>query len=380
MDKSEKTARAEERRLKIRRKYAGWSIKAVALIISASLLGFLFSVFPPTRTLGDLLIGGFRSGVLGSGLKQQALTTEQVSEKVRPSVVGIIQYRDGIARETGEGSGIVLTGSGLIVTNNHVVEGSSRLTVVTYDGKKHPARIVGTDVRMDVAVIKINSDSLKPAEFGDSRTLKVGQQVVAVGNPSGVRLAGTVTQGIVSALNRRIDVGNGPVELIQTDAAINPGNSGGALANMYGQIIGINSAKIAQTGFEGIGFSIPITDVKAIIASLIKYGYVQNRVKFGFECSEVDAAVSQATGLPRGIYVCRVEPGGPAALSGIHSDDVITAIDGVKCETLDIFITERDRHKPGDRVTLTIARRDVQKPINIQIELKQDGGKGSENG
>ena len=306
-----------------------------------------------------------------------SLTTEQAAAKILPCIVGIIQYRQGSLSETGEGSGIIMSADGRIITNHHVIEGANRLEVVMQNGTKYQASVVGSDTRTDLAVVKIPASKLKFAQFGNSDQSKVGEQVIAVGNPSGIQLAGSVTQGIISALNRNVDVGNGPMNLIQTDAAINPGNSGGALVNMYGQVIGINSAKIAQTGYEGLGFSIPINTAKPVIDSILRYGYVEGRVKFGLNCKPIDSFTAQFNGIPTGVYIDFVEPGSSAYINGVLADDIITAINGIAVDDADSLIIERDKHKAGDEVTLTVYRRSTKATLTIKIALMEDRGAAS---
>lgn len=306
--------------------------------------------------------------------RAQPMTTEQVAEKIRPSIVGVVQYQKGAVSAYGEGSGIVISSDGYIVTNNHVIDGAYKLEVVTAQGKRYSAKAVGSDARTDLAVVKIAATSLAAAELGDSTKCRVGDQVVAVGNPSGLQLAGSVTSGIISAIDRDIDVGNGPMNLLQTDAAINPGNSGGALADMYGRVIGINSAKIAQAGYEGIGFSIPMASAKPIIESIIKYGYVKDRVKLGLSCRMLDKMTASANHLPSGAYVEYVDPKCGAAAGGVKPDDIITAIDGVNVASTGDLITERDRHKPGEKVVLTVYRRATMNSLLLYVALSEDRG------
>ncbi len=302
------------------------------------------------------------------------LTTEQVAAKICPSIVGIVQYQKGAVLESGEGSGIIISSDGYIVTNNHVIDGAYKLEVVCSNGKRYNAKAVGSDARTDLAVVKISGSDFKAASFGNSAKCRVGQQVVAIGNPSGIKLAGSVTQGIISAINRDIDVGNGPMSLIQTDAAINPGNSGGALVNMNGQVIGINSAKIAQQGYEGIGFSIPISSASPIINSIIKYGYVKGRVRLGVSCHTIDAMTANMNNVPRGVYIEHVDPKSSAAANGLKSDDIITAVNGVYVTSTDALIRLRDNQKPGDTVTLTIYRRKTCGTLIINVKLLEDRG------
>lgn len=214
----------------------------------------------------------FGGGSAGSGRETKALTisgrpsfagarltAESAARKILPSIVGVIQYRGSSANETGEGSGVIMSSDGLIITNYHVISGAGRLEAVTRVGKRYPASVTGFDTRTDLAVIKINAKGLCRAEFGDSSGCRVGEAVIAAGNPSGMMLAGSVTQGIISALDRYVDIGSGPMKLIQTDAAINPGNSGGPLIDERGRVLGINTMIVQNT--EGIGFAIPVTTV-----------------------------------------------------------------------------------------------------------------------
>lgn len=320
-----------------------------------------------------LLAGALTAGALRYA-RTRPFSTEQVAAQVRPSVVGVVQYRKDMLREAGEGSGIILSANGLIATNCHVVSGASRLVVVCADGKRYEAKLVGADARTDLAVVRIAAAHLRAARLGDSDGCRVGEQVVAIGNPSGLQLAGSVTKGIISAVNRDIDVGNGPMNLLQTDAAINPGNSGGALVDMNGRVIGINSAKIAQVGFEGIGFSIPVSTARPVLESLIRYGYVKGRVKFGITCRAIDALTARAENLPAGLYVASVEAGGSAASHGVKPGDIITALDGAATPTAEALIRERDQHRPGDIVFLTLYRPSTFGMVAAPVTLQEDRG------
>ncbi len=285
------------------------------------------------------------------------LTTVQIASKVRPSVVGIAQYS---AQDTftpsGEGSGIVINTDGYIVTNAHVVAGSTGINVELDNGETYSARLIGIDAKTDLAVIKIEAPGLIAAEFGNSDTVEVGETVVAIGNPGGSTLAGSVTQGIVSAVNRMIKDGGYSSSFIQTDAAINPGNSGGALVNEYGQVIGINSSKIAAVDYEGIGFAIPISEAKPVIDQLMAYGYVKGRTKIGISGVEINQTLSQINSIPVGIYIQSVDPTSDLAGKNIRQGDIITAIDGTKIETFDDVSAFLKTKVPGDSVTLTLYR------------------------
>ena len=304
--------------------------------------------------------------------KSAVLTTEQAAVKILPCIVGIVQYRQGSLNETGEGSGIVMSADGKIITNYHVIEGASRLEVVMPGGKKYQATVIGSDARTDLAVIKVSAKKLKFAQFGNSDQSKVGEQVIAVGNPSGLQLAGSVTQGIISALNRNVDVGNGPMNLIQTDAAINPGNSGGALVNMYGQVIGITSSKIEATGYEGMGFAIPINTAQPIINSIIKYGYVTGRVKIGISVEEYTG--STAYGYPSGLRIVSIDSSSDAASKGLQENDIITKINGISVTSYDQFYQEESKYKAGQTITLTVFRYTNKSTLTYKVTLAEDKG------
>lgn len=313
-------------------------------------------------------------------INSKPVSTQEIARNVTPSIVGVVQYKRGSLSETGEGSGIIMSGDGYIITNNHVVEGADRLQVVTSDKKKFEAKLIGTDMRTDLAVIRITATGLNVAKLGDSSKCKVGDQVIAIGNPSGLTLAGSVTQGIISAIDRDIDVGNGPMNLIQTDAAINPGNSGGALINTKGEVIAINSAKIAQQGYESIGFSIPISFAHPIIDNIIQNGYVKGRVKFGMKCTMIDESTCKNEKIPKGVYVVEVDPESDAAKNGVIKDDIITAINNKQITTTSEMITERDKYKPNETVTLTIYRRKTMGTIICNVKLIEDTGSSKTTG
>lgn len=312
-------------------------------------------------------------------IKNRSLTTEQVASRICPCVVGVVQYKNDGVTENGEGSGIVFTSDGYIVTNNHVVEGSDKIEVVSSSGKRYTALKIGRDARTDLAVIKIKANGLKTASFGNSAVCRVGEKVVAIGNPSGLKLAGSVTQGIISAVNRDIDVGNGPMNLLQTDAAINPGNSGGALVDMKGMVIGINSAKISGQGYEGIGFSIPISSARPIIENLIKYGYVKGRVRMGLNCRIIGDVTAKANSIPAGAFVEYVDPKSGAASSGIKAGDIITMLGNKRVTSTSTLLTERDKHKPGEFVTVTVYRRITSGTLIFNLKLTEDKGVYSSN-
>ncbi len=312
------------------------------------------------------------------------LSTTAIASKVRPSVVGIVSYVRGISLEPiSQGSGVIMTEDGYIITNAHVLMNSDNskvvdgIKVVLYNEEEYTAEIVGVDVSTDLAIIKASTnDKFPQAEFGESDKLKVGETVIAIGNPTGIQLAGSVTKGIVSALNRNIQRGYS-TEFIQTDAAINPGNSGGALVNTYGQIVGINSSKISSTAIEGIGFSIPISQAKPIIDDLIKYGYVTNRVKLGITFTKVDSILAKLNDIPTGIRIVEVDKNSSIYEKGIRIGDIITELDNKKIQDDNDIIDILKTKKPGDNLNISVLRittTNQQKNFKVDINLEEDKG------
>lgn len=327
-----------------------------------------------------------------SNSEQQEITgemsTEDIAEKVLPSIVGIVVYTQDSAEnaiEYGSGSGIVLTSDGYIVTNAHVIlqENTTagkttpvdKVDVYLYNGEVCSAKIVGADTRTDLAVLKISKQNLVAAEFGDSTVLKVGEKAVAIGNPTGLTLASSVTQGIISGVNRNITVGTSSYTMncIQTDAAINPGNSGGALVNKYGQVVGINSSKIAQTEYEGIGFAIPMDEAKPIIDNLIADGYVTDRVRIGITFTSIPGSMGDLLGVPAGLRVISVDESTDAYKKGVAAGDIITELDGISVVELSDVSAILEKKTPGDEVKLTIYReRNGKKTLTVTVVLQED--------
>lgn len=260
---------------------------------------------------------------------------QQIAQLITPSVVGIETMANaGIKgmQTLGQGSGIIMTEDGYIVTNAHVINGSTQIIVILNDETEYEATIVGSDSKTDLAVLKIDAKGLPYAEFGDSSQAQVGEEVVAIGNAAG--LANTVTNGIISALDRDVySETSYALKCIQTNAAINPGNSGGALINMYGQVIGINSAKLVSTNYEGLGFAIAISEAEPVINELISNGYVAGRVRIGIGYDLISKLTAQMYNAEEGIYVMQIDETAPVAESGLEVYDIITYMNGVR--TLD---------------------------------------------
>ncbi len=300
----------------------------------------------------------------------------QAAKKVGPAVVGITNkafVRDFFNRvqltEGGTGSGVIYSKDGLIATNNHVVEGAQEIVVSLPNGKTYPGRVLGADAATDLAVVKIDTkEPLTVAEFGNSDDILVGEPAIAIGNPLELEFRGTVTAGVISALNRSIDLGDRKFKLIQTDAAINPGNSGGALVNADGQVIGINSAKVAASGVEGIGFAIPINEAKPILAELEKDGRIA-RPFIGV--SLVDKELSSKYGinvdLHNGLYVMKVYQGGPAWRAGIRSGDIITKYNGKAVDNVADLREMINASGMGAVVPITVLRGDETSEVSVTL-------------
>ena len=286
----------------------------------------------------------------------------ETAKRVGPAVVGItseVYDRDIFNRnvEVGQnvGSGVIFDKKGYIVTNNHVVGNNRQVNVALSDGQVVTGKVIGTDSVTDLAVVKIpGSDKLPVAEFGNSDSLQPGETAVAIGNPLGLEFRGTVTVGVISALNRTLDDVEQQIKLIQTDAAINPGNSGGALCTADGKVIGINSAKIAKAGVEGMGFAIPINQVKVIVSQLINNGHV-TRPYLGLY--GIDKTLAARNGISwghnGGIYVYKIADGSPLDGSDIVRGDYIMQINGKATNSLSELRNVMMNYKPGDKVTIT---------------------------
>lgn len=279
-------------------------------------------------------------------------------------------------KREGSGSGVIISTDGYIVTNNHMVDGADELTVTLNDNKEYSARIIGTDKTTDLALIKISATNLPAMPIGDSDKLKVGEWVLAVGNP--FNFNSTVTAGIVSAKARSLGA-NGIESFIQTDAAINSGNSGGALVNTRGELVGINAMLYSQTGsYSGYGFAIPTTIMNKVVADLKKYGVVQRGV-LGVSATDVnkyfDSQKEQGKevdlGTMEGVYVAKVDEDGSAAEAGIKEGDVIIAVDGKKVVKMSEFQEYLTNKRPGDKVTVTYLRKKQKKTATITLKNEQ---------
>ncbi|MCI8501892.1 MAG: trypsin-like serine protease [Oscillospiraceae bacterium] len=316
-----------------------------------------------------------------SAVTDGPLSVPQVAAKVKPSVVGVVTYtKESGLKAAGEGSGIIMTSDGYIITNEHVIRGAEAIKIVLENGDEFEASVVGADSKADLAVVKIEKENLTAAEFGDSTKLVTGETVIAIGNPGGLKYAGSVTQGIVSATNRLVasskDSGY-TVACIQTDAAINPGNSGGALVNVYGQVVGINSSKIVATGYEGIGFSISINEAKPIIDDLLAFGYVKDRVKIGITVTPIDEVLAKMYGIPEGLRIVLIEETSDALQKGLQVGDIITKVDGTLMTGFGDLSSILKEKKAGDSITLDVYRQisdSTGRTFSATLKLQEDRG------
>jgi serine protease Do len=304
-----------------------------------------------------------------------------IAQKCSPSIVGVtVKYVTqtifGTLDDAGsEGSGIIYSSDGYIITNYHVIAAALSNSTATIDitlpnqEESISATIVGSDKVSDLALLKIDKTGLTAAEFGKSSDTKVGELAVAIGNPLGLNFAGSVTVGYISAINRKITTDGRTYNLIQTDAAINSGNSGGALVNSKGQVIGINSIKVQETGVEGLGFALPIDDVKPIIEELLTNKKI-SRPYIGLSGFNLDSKTAERNDLVAGVYVQTVGANTPAQKSGIKSGDIITAIDGQSIETMEKLNEIKNTKKVGDKVKLKIYRQ--KQNIDVEVTLEED--------
>ena len=284
------------------------------------------------------------------------LSVEEIAEKVTPSIVAVVSESGELYGKSSTGSGVILSSDGYIVTNYHVIEDGTSVRVILDNGLDYLSAVIGYDRKTDIAVLKISAPELQSAELGNSDELKQGALAVAIGNPFGLELQGTVTQGCVSAINRNVSVGSNTMTLIQTDASINPGNSGGALVNKYGQVIGINSVKLGISYYEGLGFAIPINTVKPIVEELIQYGYIKGRPALGIAGTSISARAAAFYGIPQGVLVSKVYSASDAFLKGICEGDIIIRINDTRVYSSEDISLVLNNMSADDIVTADVSR------------------------
>jgi len=314
----------------------------------------------------------------------EALTNQQIIEKGKPGVVGILVESEVYSfgrtyTQQSVGSGFIVTVDGYIITNAHVVEGATKITVIMHDKSEHEATLVGEDALSDVAVVKIEKNDLPAVELGNSDELVQGDPVIAIGTPAGIEFAGTATHGMISAINRDVKItdyyGNTTktMTVIQIDAPINSGNSGGPLFDRFGRVIGMNSLKLGN-GFEGMGFALPINGVISIANELMENGevierpdgdFVTGKAYLGIEFYEVTEAQAKYYDIPEGVLVYQLTPGGAALKAGIRRGDIIIGFNGKEIKNAENLTEEINKVKPGDKVTVRVDRGGE----NIDVEV-----------
>ena len=366
---------------------------AVALVLAA-VMGFAGGyvgsqmngskvVIQQVAPSGSSSSSGSDSSITSASASGSSLTTEQVADLVSPSVVVITTEQVVYSQwswygqsqvESGAGSGVIISSDGYILTCAHVVSGASNITVSIGD-KDYPATLVGEDTTSDIAVVKVDATGLTPATVGNSDNLKVGESVMAVGNPLG-ELGGTVTSGIVSALNRSVTIqgtsSTNTMSLIQMDASVSPGNSGGGLFNMNGELIGLVNAKSSSSDAEGLGFAIPINDAIQVAQDLLENGYVSGRPYMGITYIAVTDAqtAAQLNVNAYGVYVVDVVQGGPADKAGLKAGDRIVSIDGTEIAQKDDLGTLMQQHTAGDTLSITVARDGQMQTVSLTLGEK----------
>ena len=374
--------RPGQRRSKDKMPKSKAGLRYVAVLLCGMMVGggiFSLGAVIPRNTQAQQQTNAVQSAALQVSTENasQELSTVDIAKKAGPSVVGVINKQQTVSywgeqtETTGSGSGIIIRSDGYIITNQHVIDGATSVTVILNNNEEYEASIIGEDSKTDLAVIKIKADNLTAAEIGKSSELEVGEKAVAIGNPLGQEFAGSVTEGVISALNRTMSVEGRQYTLIQTDAAINPGNSGGALVNSRGQVIGINSVKISSSELEGMGCAIPIDDAMKVIDELMEYGYVKGRPSIGIATREITALTARRYGLMEGVYIAQVSEGSGAEKAGLQTGDIIIGTDGKEVKTIDELNEARDAHQAGENITLTIVRNNANK-MQISVTLGEE--------
>ena len=314
---------------------------------------------------------GIRMRLLPSG--ETELTLQEIYAKCVPSIVAVTAYTD-VEKDDQYywGTGIILTRDGYIVTNSHVVEGTCRAKVTLFDDREFDVKLVGYDKRSDIAVLKIDAADLTPAEFCDGDSLTVGDRAVAIGNPLGREFRSTMTEGIISGIDRDISYNGTTLTLLQTSAPINEGNSGGPLINMYGQVIGITNMKMSNSAgvtIEGVGFAIPSRTVKSMADSIMSVGKVTGRPALGLTLGPVPDSAREQYTLPEGLYVSAVSEGSDCKAKGITAGDVVTAVNGSRVTTTQQVTDVIQTLSVGDTLVLTVYRKDTDTYFDVTVAL-----------
>lgn len=376
-----------DQQLKKKRPGTKKTLAAVALVLVCALAGVGGGVLGAAlmrSTSGPVVYKAVQSdgstSASTTAASGDALTIAQIAEKVKPSVVEVTTssvQTNGIFAQyvtEGAGSGVIISEDGYILTNNHVIEGQSSIKVTTSDGQEYDATVVGTDDKTDIAVLKIEASGLTPAVIGDSDSLVVGETAVAVGNPLG-ELGGTVTDGIISALDREVTVEGKNMTLLQTSAAVSPGNSGGGLFNEKGELVGIVNAKSGGDNVEGIGFAVPINTAMEVAEQLIANGYVSGRPAMGIQVIAItDLQTAMQAGVSQlGVYVQSVDPGSAAEQAGLQVGDLFVSVDGTAVSTTSDVTAVLDEHQVGDVIEVQVVRDKQVLSLNVTLQEKTAG-------
>ena len=305
---------------------------------------------------------------VSTATQDNGLSLQEIYAKNIDSVVSITCQ---LSRGSSSGTGVIFSSQGYIVTNHHVIEDARAITVLLTDERQLEAKVIGADSASDLAVLYVEGEDLIAAEFGDSTQLRVGDSVAAIGDPLGSELRGTLTNGIVSAINRDVSVGGRTMTLIQTNAAINSGNSGGPLINCYGQVIGINTLKISDSassaGVEGLGFAIPSATVKEIVDQLIDQGYVSGRPSLGISGESVSNFYQHYYRMPAGLYITYIESDSDAAAKGIVTGDILLSLGEIRITSEEDLVSALYNLNPGDSVTAIIYRYGMQYQVDLTL-------------
>ena len=350
-------------------------LTVIAALLLSVLSSFLTAMVVSRNSQQKIII--YQSENSGETVVIEQPDYTQLVEKVKDSVVEV--YTEAVTYNAyfgnyvteGAGSGVIISTDGYIVTNNHVINGASSIYVTLANGEKYNAQLVATDVKSDLAVIKIDAKDLQAAVLGNSETIKVGQNAVAIGNPLGT-LGGTVTAGIISGLSREVTIDRIPMTLMQINVAISPGNSGGGLFNTNGELIGVVNAKSVSENVEGIGFSIPVDVVKDVATQLIQQGYVTGRAQIGISCISIDSmqkAWNYGTN-SFGVLVKEVTDDNAKA-GGLQENDLIVAVDNTQISSFSDLQTALFSYTAGDEVVLTVFRNNEQLKINVTLSQKK---------
>lgn len=338
--------------------------------------------------------GGYYFGISSSNINtptvdlaskpeaENALTASQVYNNISPSIVGIYIYSTESA-EPSTATGVIYSKDGFIITNDHIYDGiaAAKFKIYTHDKKMYSAKFVAGDERSDLAVLKItDADNItfKPAELGNSSEIVVGESVIAIGRPNGAANPSTASKGIISAVSTRVSTTTSyPSRLIQTDSAINPGNSGGALCNIYGQVIGITSAKLVGSEYDRVGYAIPTTTVKKVVDSLIKNKTVKGRAKLGVSYLPIDELKAELNKIPCGLQIAAIDKSSDLYGKAVEVNDIITHVNSIELTDSNIILDIIDASAPGDTLQLKIYSVKKKQSLDVTVKLLEDTGTSS---